>query len=226
MISFNTAVVESRRVPVPEPQPQPTVFVIDRDGSVREPLERLIRRAGWKAKTFGSAQDFFSRQRAEGPSCLVLDVDLPSRDGLDLQRQLADVDKDLPIIFIAGYVDIPMAVEAMKAGAVDFLTKPFAEEDLLRAMRQAIQLSDAARHHDAELQSLRCCYDSLTRREHQVMGLVISGLLNKQIGGELGTSEITVKAHRGQVMRKMKADSLADLVRMAIQLKLPRAVRH
>jgi FixJ family two-component response regulator len=224
MISLNPAVVESRRVPKPERKP--TVFVVDDDVSVRESLELLIRWAGWEAETFGSAQEFLSRQRAEGPSCLVLDVHLPNQSGLDLQRELTDVDKDMPIIFITGYGDIPTTVQAMKAGAVDFLTKPFVEDDLLSAMRRAIQRSEAARHHDEELQPLRSCYDSLTPREKQVMGLVISGLLNKQVGGELGISEITVKAHRGQVMRKMKADSLADLVRMAARLKLPLAARH
>ena len=224
MISVNTAVVEPGRVLVVERQP--TVFVVGDDASVRASLERLIRRAGWKAETFSSAQAFLYRQRTEGPSCLVLDVYGPVRSSLDLQRQMADGDRDMPIIFITGCIDIRMTVQAMKAGAVDFLAKPFADEDLLSAMRQAIQRSEATLHADAELQTLRGCYDSLTPRERQVMGLVVSGLLNKQIGGELGTSEITVKAQRGQVMRKMKADSLPDLVRMAARLKLPLAVRH
>jgi FixJ family two-component response regulator len=224
MSSISAAAIESRRAPAPERLP--TVFVVDDDVSVRESLELLIRWAGWKAEVFGSATEFLSRQRAEGPSCLVLDVGLPDQSGLDLQRQLADVDKDMPIIFITGYADIPMTVRAMKAGAVDFLTKPFVEEHLLTAMRRAIERSEATWHHDAELQRLRSCYDSLTARERQVMGLVISGLLNKQVGGELGISEITVKAHRGQMMRKMKADSLAELVRMAARLKVPLATKH
>jgi FixJ family two-component response regulator len=223
MIALHTAVVE-RRVPVPVRQP--TVFVVDDDASVRESLERLIRRAGWKAETFSSAQAFLSRPRGEGPSCLVLDVGLPIRSSLELQRQLADGGQDVPIIFTTGCVDIRTTVQAMKAGAVDFLCKPFDDEDLLSAMRQAIERSEAARHHDAEVQTLRRRFGTLTPREQQVMGLVVSGLLNKQIGGELGTSEITVKAQRGQVMRKMMADSLPDLVRMAARLELPLAVRH
>ena len=223
MISINAA-VQSRRAPMPEHKP--TVFVVDDDVSVRESLELLIRWAGWKAEVFSCAQEFLSRRRADGPCCLVLDVDLPDRSGLDLQRQLADSGRNMPIIFVTGYGDIPMTVQAMKAGAIDFLTKPFVDEDLLSAVRRGIERSEATRLDEAEEQTLRGRYNSLTPRERQVMGLVISGLLNKQIGGELGTSEITVKAHRGQVMRKMKADSLADLVRMAIRLKLPLATKH
>ena len=193
---------------------------------LRESLEPLIRCAGWKAEMFGSAGEFLSRRGPAGPSCVVLDVDLPDQSGLDVQRQLADVDKDMPVIFITADADIPMTVRAMKAGAVDFLTKPVVDAELLSAMRRAIERSEVARHRDAELRTLRSCYESLTRREQQVMGLVVSGLLNKQIGGELDISEITVKAHRGQMMRKMKADSLADLVRMAARLKLPLATKH
>jgi FixJ family two-component response regulator len=200
----------------------PIVFVVDDDVSVRESLELLIRCAGWQAETFASAQEFLARPRVLAPSCLVLDVSLPGLNGLDLQKRIAADRIDMPIIFITGYGDVPMTVQAMKAGAVEFLTKPFGDDVLLRAIRQAIESSQTALGHEAEIRALRDCYASLTRRERQVMALVVSGLLNKQVGGELGISEITVKAHRGKVMRKMKADSLADLVNMAAKLRLSR----
>ena len=198
--------------------PTPVVFVVDDDVSVRESLELLIQTAGWEAETFGSAQEFLARPRALVPSCLVLDVSLPGFNGLDLQERVAADRPDMPIIFITGHGDVPMSVQAMKAGAVEFLTKPFRDDVLLSAVRQAIERSRAALDRDAEVRALGDCYVSLTRREREVMALVVSGRLNKQVGGELGISEITVKAHRGRVMRKMKAGSLADLVRMAARL--------
>src|SRR2546426_5741364 len=201
----------------------PIVFVVDDDVSVRESLESLIRCAGWQAETFASAQEFLVRPRVLAPSCLVLDVSLPGLNGLDLQKRIAADRIDMPIIFITGYGDVPMTVQAMKAGAAEFLTKPFGDDVLLSAIRHALDRSQSALGHEAEMQVLRDCYASLTPREREVMALVASGLLNKQVGGELGISEITVKAHRGQVMQKMKADSLADLVTMAARLRLARA---
>jgi FixJ family two-component response regulator len=198
----------------------PIVFVVDDDVSVRESLELLIRCQGWQPEIFASAQEFLSRPRVTVPSCLILDVSLPGLNGLDLQKRVASERIDMPIIFITGHGDIPMSVQAMKAGAVEFLTKPFGDEVLLSAIRNAIERSQTTLGREAELRALRDCYASLTHRERQVMALVVSGLLNKQVGGELGISEITVKAHRGQVMRKMKADSLADLVTMAARLRL------
>ena len=198
----------------------PIVFVVDDDVSVRESLELLIRCEGWQPETFASAQEFLARPRVLVPSCLVLDVSLPDLNGLDLQKRVAADRTDMPIIFITGYGDVPMTVQAMKAGAVEFLTKPFGDEVLLSAIRHAIERSHAALDHEAEIRALRDRYASLSRREREVMALVVSGLLNKQVGGELGISEITVKAHRGKVMRKMKADSLADLVNMAARLRL------
>ena len=195
------------------------VFVVDDDVSVRESLELLISTAGWQPETFASGQDFLSRPRATVPCCLLLDVALPGLNGLDLQKQIADR-TDMPIIFITGHGDVPMSVQAMKAGAVEFLTKPFKDDVLLDAIRGAIERSRAALRHDSEMRALRTRYELLTAREREVMGLVVSGLLNKQVGGELGISEITVKAHRGQVMRKMKAGSLPDLVTMAARLGL------
>jgi FixJ family two-component response regulator len=198
----------------------PIVFVVDDDISVRESLELLIRCAGWQPETFASAQEFLSRPRVLAPSCLVLDVSLPGLNGLDLQKRIAVDRIDMPIIFITGYGDVPTTVQAMKAGAVEFLTKPFGDDVLLSAIRHAIERSRVALGHEAEMQVLRDRYASLTPREREVMAFVASGLLNKQVGGELGISEITVKAHRGQVTRKMKADSIADLVNMAARLRL------
>jgi len=204
----------------------PIVFVVDDDVSVRESLELLIRCEGWQPEIFASAQEFLSRPRALGPSCLILDVSLPGLNGLDLQKRIASDRIDMPIIFITGHGDIPMSVQAMKAGAVEFLTKPFGDALLLSAIRNAIERSQAALGREAEIRALRDCYASLTPRERQVMALVASGLLNKQVGGELNISEITVKAHRGQVMRKMKANSLADLVNMAARLRLARSPKN
>ena len=200
------------------PHATPIVFVVDDDVSVRESLELLISSAGWQPETFVSAQEFLSHPRALAPSCLLLDVNLPDLNGLDLQQRVAADRIDMPIIFITGYGDVPMTVRAMKAGAIEFLTKPFSDEVLLDAIRHAIERSHTALDREAELQTLRDRHASLSRREQEVMALVVSGLLNKQVGGELGISEITVKAHRGQVMRKMKAGSLADLVTMAARL--------
>jgi FixJ family two-component response regulator len=202
------------------PAATPIVFVVDDDISVRESLELLIRNEGWQPETFASAQDFLDRPRIFAPSCLVLDVSLPGLNGLELQKRVAVERSDMPIIFISGHGDVPMTVQAMKAGAVEFLTKPFGDTALLSAIRQSLKRSSAALADEAEMQVLRACYASLTQREQEVMALVVCGLLNKQVGGELGISEITVKAHRGQVMRKMKADSLVDLVKIAERLHL------
>ena len=203
----------------------PIVFVVDDDVSVRESLELLIRCEGWQPEIFASAQEFLSRPRVLVPCCLILDVSLPGLNGLDLQKRIAGDRIDMPIIFITGHGDIPMSVQAMKAGAVEFLTKPFGEDVLLSAIRNAIERSETTLGREAELRALGDCYASLTPRERQVMALVASGLLNKQVGGELNISEITVKAHRGQVMRKMKADSLADLVTMAARLRVAPAAK-
>jgi FixJ family two-component response regulator len=197
-----------------------TVFVVDDDISVRESLEGLIGVSGWRVETFASAREFLARPRLYAPSCLVLDVDLPGLNGIDLQKRIATDRIDMPIIFLTGHGDIPMTVQAMKAGAVEFFTKPFGTDALLSAIRGALERSRAALGDEAEMKVLRERHASLTRREGQVMALVTAGLLNKQVAGELGISEITVKAHRGQAMRKMKARTLADLVNIAARLRL------
>ena len=198
----------------------PIVFVVDDDISIRESLESLIRCEGWQPQTFASAQAFLDYPRVLIPSCLILDVSLPGLNGLDLQTLVASERTAMPIIFITGHGDVPMTVQAMKAGAVEFLTKPFNDGVLLTAIRSALERSRAALSMEAEFRVLRDRYASLSQREREVMMLVVSGLLNKQVGGELGISEVTVKAHRGKVMQKMKADSLADLVKMAARLCL------
>lgn len=196
----------------------PIVFVVDDDISVRESLELFLRCEGWKPETFASAQEFLVRPRPVVPSCLVLDLSLPDLNGLDLQKRLALERTDMPIMFITGHGDVPTSVQAMKAGAVEFLTKPFNHSVLLHAIRECLDRSRLALAREMEMRALRNRYASLTRREQQVMALVISGLLNKQVGGELGISEITVKAHRGRVMQKMEAQSFADLVKIAARL--------
>jgi FixJ family two-component response regulator len=204
------------------PTTKPIVFVVDDDISVRETLKALIEAAGWQAETFASAKAFFARPGLLVPSCLVLDVFLPDFSGLDLQKRVAADRPDMPVIFITGCGDVSMSVQAMKAGAVEFLTKPFRNDVLMDAVGHALERSRRALEHDAYVKTLHSNYASLTAREREVMVLVVSGLLNKQVGGELGISEITVKAHRGQVMRKMKADSLPALVNMVAWLGLGR----
>lgn len=194
------------------------IAIVDDDPSVRQGLQRLIRSAGWKPETFGSAQEFLDRRRTETPSCLVLDLQLPGLSGLDLQKQMAEAGLETPIVFLTGHGDIPASVKAMKAGAIEFLTKPVDEEDLLRAIQEAIERDRRTRKQHAQLNDLRDRYQCLTAREQEVMRQVISGLLNKQIAAELKITEDTVKFHRGHIMRKMQADSLADLVRMAENL--------
>ena len=202
------------------------IAIVDDDPSVREGLQSLIRSVGWAVETFASAQEFLERPRAEAPSCLVLDLQLPGLSGLDLQKRMAEVGLEIPIVFLTGHGDIPASVQAMKAGAVEFLTKPFDEQDLFRAMQEAIERDRHSRQQHAKMHELQRRYESLTAREQEVMQHVISGLLNKQIAAELKISEFTVKIHRGHVMRKMRADSVADLVRMADHLGIrSKAVR-
>ena len=217
---MNSASAKSSESGSPKSDPIPIVFVVDDDVSVRESLEALIRFVGWQPETFASAEEFLTRPRPVAPCCLVLDVSLPELNGLELQKLIATDRIDMPIIFITGHGDIPMTVQAMKAGAVEFLTKPINDDALLSAIKSAVTRSAAALDDQAELQALRQRHESLTPREREVMRLVVAGMLNKQIGMKLGISEITVKAHRGKMMQKMKAESLADLVKTAVRLGL------
>jgi FixJ family two-component response regulator len=208
-----------------EPEPDPLIAIVDDDPSAREGLSSLVRSAGWRAETFASAQEFLARPGGQAPSCLVLDLQMPGLSGLDLQKRMAEVGLDVPIVFLTGHGNIPASVKAMKAGAVEFLTKPLDEEKLVQAIEEAIERDRRTRQQHAELRELLDRYESLTAREQQVMQQVVSGLLNKQIAAELNITEFTVKIHRGHVMRKMRADSLADLVRMAESLRISSAKR-
>jgi FixJ family two-component response regulator len=203
-------------------EPDATVFVVDDDASIRQALASLIRSAGLKAESFSSAQEFLARLPVDVPGCLVLDVRLPGLSGLDLQSRMAEINLDIPIVFITGHGDVPTSVRAMKAGAVEFLTKPFLDHDLLDAIGQAIERHRVARRRQAQIDELNSRYESLTRREREVMERVVSGLLNKQVAADLGISEVTVKVHRAKVRHKMRAGSLADLVRMAESLGIRR----